>query len=228
MEQDHILFSTDERYDLNVSLKSNTQQKTYIIPNDNWVEQFSEAYSFIKELCQNQSQLSLANSQINHEFCYGLTRDLVLVSIYKHYMALREYIPLIELNTPNLNDDLSLSRLSKPAHQVYKLNPYVRAFLTEFYRKDFLTEFYAFDPLRDNCVPEYMARHCISGVNQSLQRLYNVTKQPDFKCGANNIERAADKNRKGLVTFINALFQRYSRLLVLRIDFGYKKYIKAI
>lgn len=43
-----------------------------------------------------------------------------------------------------------------------------------------------------------------------------------FKSTLYNAQRVADKNRKGLFSYINSLFDCYARLLVIRIDFSYQ------
>jgi hypothetical protein len=65
-------------------------------------------------------------------------------------------------------------------------------------------------PPEDGCVPESLPRRVRGGA---------------FKANINMHRRLSNKNYKSLLTYIDAIFEGCSRVLVLRVDLGYSKSI---
>ena len=65
---------------------------------------------------------------------------------------------------------------------------------------------------------ETQAIEILVELNYRLQDFYARTRTAEFQRKAGNARRAANKNRKGLVDYVNALFDRYARLQVVRLD----------
>jgi hypothetical protein len=62
-------------------------------------------------------------------------------------------------------------------------------------------------------------------LRESLRQLVELVTSKSFKDEVQGIHRACDKNYKGAVSYINRLFDKYSKLLVVRIDLSYGKNI---
>lgn len=63
-------------------------------------------------------------------------------------------------------------------------------------------------------------------IDTFLNCLRKELSDPDVKKASKSLERASNKNHKSLTGYIDSLFLFYSRLLVVRMDFGYKKFMR--
>lgn len=60
-------------------------------------------------------------------------------------------------------------------------------------------------------------------LNECVDKIRQEANSKQFQSRLNNYRRASNKNYKELTGYVNALFERYSRLLVLRVDLSYQK-----
>lgn len=97
---------------------------------------------------------------------------------------------------------------------LFKVNPYVRVFY-ECYKD--------VRPLNPYRVGRSELSECFCGLNQFVAAVRKRITSSAFKREISAHVRAANKNYSGLLEYIDALFARHSRLLVLRIDFSYGK-----
>ncbi|WP_443700859.1 YagK/YfjJ domain-containing protein [Pseudomonas sp.] len=95
---------------------------------------------------------------------------------------------------------------------LFKVNPYVSAFY----------ECYAsMRPSNPDRVDRIELPECFRGLNKFVAALRVRLSSSTFKRKLSSHIRATNKNYAGLLGYIDDLFARYSRLLVLRIDFAY-------
>lgn len=97
---------------------------------------------------------------------------------------------------------------------LFKVNPYVSIFY-ECYK--------AIKPLNPHKVEKSELSACFGGLNQFVDAVKKRMSSGEFKRVISAHLRSAAKNYSGLVDYIDSLFARYSRLLVLRVDFSYGK-----
>lgn len=97
---------------------------------------------------------------------------------------------------------------------LFKVNPYVSVFY-ECYR--------SMKPSNPYKVEKLGLSECFRGLNRFVDAVRERISSGAFKREMSAHMRAANKNYSGLLGYIDALFARYSRLLVLRIDFSYGK-----
>ena len=97
---------------------------------------------------------------------------------------------------------------------LFKVNPHVRVFF-ECYK-----DIEPFNPL---VVDRSKLPECFLRLNRFVAAVRERISSNAFKREISAHIRAANKNYSGLLDYIDALFSRYSRLLVLRIDLSYGK-----
>ena len=97
---------------------------------------------------------------------------------------------------------------------IFKVNPYVKAFY-ECYRN--------IKPSSPPKVEKSELPECFRELNRFVDAVRERISSRAFKREMSAHMRAANKNYSGLLDYIDGLFARYSRLLVLRIDFSYGK-----
>lgn len=95
---------------------------------------------------------------------------------------------------------------------LFKVNPYVKAFY-ECYRN--------IKPSSPAKVEKPELPECFRELNRFVDAVRERISSKSFKREMSAHMRAANKNYSGLLGYIDDLFARYSRLLVLRIDFSY-------
>ncbi|EPY8494707.1 inovirus-type Gp2 protein [Pseudomonas aeruginosa] len=67
----------------------------------------------------------------------------------------------------------------------------------------------------------YTVSEQVDVVKRAVGAILQEASAAEFKKHVRNCERAVNKNTKSLEEFVDSLFERYSRLLVLRLDIGY-------
>ncbi|RKS12228.1 uncharacterized protein DUF3296 [Pseudomonas sp. WPR_5_2] len=97
---------------------------------------------------------------------------------------------------------------------LFKVNPYVSAFY-ECYRK--------IKPSSPCGLEKSELPECFRGLNRFVDAVREWVSGGAFRREMSAHMRAANKNYSGLLSYIDSLFARYSRLLVLRVDFSYGK-----
>lgn len=102
--------------------------------------------------------------------------------------------------------------------EIYKggrLSPYLHVF--DRVRKQLSECEESFDFFEDNHTPKEQ----VDIVKRAIKAILQEASVAEFKRDVRSCERAVNKNAKGANEFIDSLFERYSRLLVLRLDIGY-------
>lgn len=94
------------------------------------------------------------------------------------------------------------------------LNPYVDAFIRRV--KKFKLD------VASPSVPSKTVEQSVRVLNRFVGSLRKRVRSDGFKNKINNYSRASNKNLKGVLVYIDLLFARYSRLLVVRVDLSYK------
>ncbi|MDR5897690.1 inovirus-type Gp2 protein [Halomonas vilamensis] len=102
--------------------------------------------------------------------------------------------------------------------QHYRPSPYATRFLQAFASCAYLREAGFHQP---PTMSRDMAEQTVIELNQRLGAWYQSLKQADFTCECNRNRRNSRNNYKRLRELIGALFERYSRLTVLRVDLSY-------
>ena len=102
---------------------------------------------------------------------------------------------------------------------IHRLNPYVDLFIQQpevsiLDDLEFTTEYKNNDKFLPKLVEE---------LNKFIEGIRNEANSPTFKTTIRNCQRRINDNHKSLMSYINKLFDRHARLLVIRIDFGYRK-----
>lgn len=97
---------------------------------------------------------------------------------------------------------------------MFKVNPYVSAFY-ECYKNVM--------PSSPHVVDQSELPECFRKLNQFVDAVRERISSGAFKREISAHMRAVNKNYAGLLSYIDSLFARYSRLLVLRVDFSYGK-----
>lgn len=72
------------------------------------------------------------------------------------------------------------------------------------------------------------AKLLLQKLNECVDNIRSEAKSAKFRFRLNSYQRSSNKNHKEVVNYIDALFERYSRLLVLRIDLGYRKQASVV
>jgi hypothetical protein len=102
--------------------------------------------------------------------------------------------------------------------QHYRPSPYATRFLWAFGSCAYLREAGFHQP---PTMSREMAEQTVMELNQRLSAWYQRLKQPDFTYECNRNRRNSRNNYQSLCKLIAALFDRYSRLQVIRVDLSY-------
>jgi hypothetical protein len=102
--------------------------------------------------------------------------------------------------------------------QYYRPSPYATRFLWAFGQCAYLHEAGFRQPPVLNCEA---AEQVVTDLNQRLGAWYQSQQQPDFTYECNRNRRNSVNNYKSLRELMDALFDCYSRLMVIRVDLGY-------
>lgn len=65
--------------------------------------------------------------------------------------------------------------------------------------------------------------NAVAHLNECVDRIRREVRSGIFRSKLNSYQRSSNKNYKELIGYVDALFDRYSRLLILRVDLSYKK-----
>lgn len=65
--------------------------------------------------------------------------------------------------------------------------------------------------------------HYVQQLNSCVEGIRQEARSKSFARKLKNYQRSSNKNHKELTGYVDALFERHSRLLVLRVDLGYQK-----
>jgi len=127
--------------------------------------------------------------------------------------ALFETIKLaVDTGKRQISRDINLSRNTISYH----FNPYVVLLVQ-----------YTFSEPGDkiqNCLlssSKYTAKETVDAFNEFVEIIKSKANDPEFIQKTRNYNRGLNKNYRSLVKYIDALFDKHSRLLVLRVDFAY-------
>lgn len=113
--------------------------------------------------------------------------------------------------------DSSLFRCINRSFPTHSFNPYVQLFLRN--ARDKLGNRM---PLIRDC-PDELLIQSVDKLNDFINSIRKEAKSPEFKKTLSNYKRSSDKNYDSLDKYIKKLFIKHTRLMVLRIDFGYRK-----
>lgn len=130
----------------------------------------------------------------------------------------RKYVQKTKLGEAvlmGLRMDIDAIKHHYPLHQ---FNPYLDLFVRHAEERNL------FDLQRMvNHVTDDEVVRCVDVLTGFVDDVRKEAHSTKFKKRLNDFKRSANKNYRELLLYIKALFERYSRLLVLRIDFGYRK-----
>lgn len=104
-------------------------------------------------------------------------------------------------------------------YPIYRFNPYVELFIRHVLERK--------SENHESIYDLYYSRGCgywrnkTDVLNECIANLRKEAQGSRFKRIIADYQRGPDKNYKGLVEYINELFERYSKLLVIRIDLHY-------
>lgn len=104
-------------------------------------------------------------------------------------------------------------------NSLYKFEPYVEVAIKHL--KVFGLYQILLWPSTDASVADATA--LVKHLNECLDRMRQEVKSKQFLSKLNSYQRSSNKNYKELTEYVDALFERYSRLLVLRVDLSYSK-----
>lgn len=102
-------------------------------------------------------------------------------------------------------------------YPIHDFTPYVKAFFECVH--EYASAYYSFRKLQRD--PTEM----MESLNSVIERIRSAVRGSAFKANINMHRRLSNKNYKSLLTYIDAIFEGCSRVLVLRVDLGYSKSI---
>lgn len=100
--------------------------------------------------------------------------------------------------------------------EIYKLEPYSQLIVSEV---NWPLLYKLLSHLR---LPEHSLK-ISETLNEIADRIREKARSPAFRAKLNSYHRSSNKNYRELVKYEQALFDRYSRILVLRLDLSYQK-----
>lgn len=99
----------------------------------------------------------------------------------------------------------------------HEMNPYVEVYFKHADKLSSFCEFWPIDAMRGK-----VAESFVLAANDLVSELRCELSSADFKSILRRFKRASLKRTKGLERYIDDLFQKYARMLVLRIDLSYE------
>lgn len=136
------------------------------------------------------------------ELYYGKDGDGLQV---RHNIAGRSLRKLIKMNIPR----------DKQFSELHRLEPYIELAVQQMEAAGLYHAQWQYKK-RVQCDDVEVLNDCVDKIRQKA-------KSKQFQSILKNYERSSNKNYKELTEYVDALFERYSRLLVLRVDLGYQK-----
>lgn len=129
----------------------------------------------------------------------------------------------VDYNNPKIFFDIM--RMSKSIYHkeilssfpIHSFNPYVKLFYKNVQDKLGWDISFTYNKSDDDVVK------MVDKLTNFIDSIRKEAKSPQFKSAINNYNRPSNKNYKSLMECIDKLYDKHSRLMVLRIDFGYKK-----
>jgi hypothetical protein len=111
--------------------------------------------------------------------------------------------------------DISSFKNHYPIHQ---FNPYIDLYFRLGVERSLFSM-----PFFIKGMPEKELVRLVDILNEFIEAIRIEGNSKQFKLMLNDFKRSSNKNYRELLLYIKQLFKKHSRLLVLRIDFGYKK-----
>lgn len=102
---------------------------------------------------------------------------------------------------------------------LYKFEPFLEMAMNHLVKFDLYSFHLSWKMVR----PASEARKLMAHLNECVDQIRQEVKSKRFLAKLNSYQRASNKNYKELTVYVDALFERYSRLLVLRVDLSYSK-----
>ena len=177
-----------------------------------WFTALLEANRFITKLSRTKKAFRVetaAVTTLRDPERFVLTGDPRITELYRHWLTLQEWV-----RTPALYERLTP-------------NGYMNAFLEAFTVCEDLKGLVKTTPQGGSetiaTIGHATAVEIISALNTAHDTLRQLTSTPAFRKQASNAQRASNKRRRGMVEFVDGLFERHSRLVVVRVDLGYRR-----
>ena len=102
---------------------------------------------------------------------------------------------------------------------IHEFHPYAKLFIDTVKDKQVSAK----EMLSMRIFDEKIQVGCVNMLNGFVDKIRKDALVQEIEKKKNNHERLANKNYSSLVKYVNALFKKFSRLLVVRVDFGYRK-----
>lgn len=116
---------------------------------------------------------------------------------------------LVKLNIP----------LDNKFSEIYKLDPYIELAINRIVRAGLYQTYLS----QGRAAQYHDAEVLLPLLNGCVDQIRQEGTGKEFQSKLNNYQRSSNKNYQELTEYVEALFERYSRLLVLRLDLGYQK-----
>lgn len=107
----------------------------------------------------------------------------------------------------------------KRFNALYKFEPYIEMAVNHIKKFDLYQLRLTLSRERSVSEAQMLMKH----FNECVDKIRQEVKSERFLSRLNSYQRSSNKNYKELTEYVDALFERYSRLLVLRVDLSYSK-----
>lgn len=104
------------------------------------------------------------------------------------------------------------------AFPIHEFNPYVETLL-----RNYIDIFKRIHINLDIHYPDESAKKIVNGFNELIERVRKTVESSKFKADLREHQKSITKNHNSLLAYIDNLFKRHGRLLVLRVDLTYGK-----
>ncbi len=159
----------------------------------------------------------------DHDTTLIITEDLDIVQTQRQLLSVLNKILRSETETFKVTPSGSYNRMGYLLKEAISGLTLLESSLSEYQQlhpttRLFNTTLKAYN-LTDLSVTEAMT------INEVLRRFREEAQSAPHKRQLRNFQRAASKNLKGALDYVNHLFEHHSRLLVVRVDLSYQKKI---